>query len=357
MEKSIFAAQVVSSMRNRMRHARTRDRNRILVRWRIALAVMLLISLSILAISCNQTERSSKKLPVAVSIFPLADFSRQIGGEKIEVRTLVPAGANPHTFEPAPSQIKFLSGAKVFVYNGLGLETWAREIASKTGGGDILLLPCAESVPREKLIKTDVHEDESHNSHDEADAGSEYPGGYHVEHRQGIFDPHVWLDPTLASYQVKAIASALSRIDPKNDGYYMRNAEIYIKSLKRLDIWISRKISSLRTRCFVATHPSLIYFARRYGLKQVASIEELPGKEPSVRHIRKIIEKMKKLNARVILVEKQVNPKAAEAIARESRGNVKIIKIDPLGNPEDQSANSYEKIIRKIVESLKEGMD
>ncbi len=325
-------------------------------RFKVAFAAILPLFLLTVAISCAQTGKDKSELPVAASIFPLADFCKQIGGDKVEVQTLVPAGANPHIFEPSPSQVKFITRAKIFVYNGLGLETWAREIATKTGGSNILLLPCAEAIPRTKLIKSDIQESESHDLHNKADAGSERSEEKHVEHKHGFFDPHVWLDPSLASYQVKAIASAFSKVDPKNEMYYRKNAETCLKNLKKLDAWISEKISSFRLRDFVATHPSLTYFAKRYGLKQVASIEELPGKEPGVKHLRKIIEKMKKLKVQVILAETQINPKAAEAIARETGGNVKLIKIDPLGNPEDRSANSYENILRKLVESLAKSM-
>ncbi len=337
------------------KYASARTGNRDLAHRKSAFVLIILISLLLLNISCGVNKKSPNKLTVAASIFPLADFCKQIGRDKIEVRALVPAGANPHTFELSSSQVRFLSRAKIFVYNGLGLETWAEELAKKIGGNHIVLLPCAETIPQEKLIRSVSGESasrEDHVTNENLGESTEEEG----EHGHGAFDPHVWLNPKLAIYQVKAIASAFSKADPENKPYYQRNANSYVRNLKRIDEWIARKVSAFRKIFFVATHPSLTYFAKRYGLIQVASIEELPGKEPSVQHVREIIEKMKKLKVKVVLAERQINPKAAEIIARESGEDVKVIKFDPIGDPDDKHLNSYEKIMRLLVENLERGM-
>jgi zinc transport system substrate-binding protein len=279
-------------------------------------------------------------IKAAADILPLGDFCRQVGGDRVQVEVMVPPGASPHTYELTTGQMKYLSEADILVTNGLGLTPWFEEIAGKVDNPRLKMVVAGEAVPPWELIPAGSHEErqETENGHAE----------------QGPYDPHVWLDPNLAIYVVEAIRDAFINADPQGKSYYSLNAESYIKELRELDSWIQDKASSFGNRKFVSFHSSWTYFARRYGLEQVAVIEELPGKEPSAGEMATLVEVMKKMGVGVIFAEPQFNAQAAEAVAEEVGSAVKVVILDPLGDPGDPSRDTYLENMRHNVEAMGE---
>jgi zinc transport system substrate-binding protein len=253
---------------------------------------------------------SADKIKVVATIAPLADFARQVGGDKVEVTLLLPPGASPHTFETTPKVVREISQARLFIKIGSGLEFWADRML-QSAPSNILVVDSSSGVD---LIKGISH-DHDHN----------YPG----RGSSADTDPHIWLDPIICMQIVAKIESALSRIDPSNAGYYKANAKAYQEKLRKLDKEISARTKLFRTREYVTFHSAWGYFSRRYGLKVAAVIEESPGKEPTPRHVQKIIEILRSLNTRVVFAEPQFSPKIAEAIAREA--SAKVLFLDPEG--------------------------
>ena len=241
-------------------------------------------------------------LPVAASILPLADFARQVGGERVQVETLVPPGASPHTYEPTPAQLKLLSHARVLVLNGVGLEFWADKLISAAGNPDMIVVRTAAGLP---ILAGDPDE----------------PSG----------NPHVWLSPLGAIHQVEAIRDALIRADPAGADVYRANAERYVGRLRALDQEIRAAVATFRTRKFIVYHPAWAYFARDYGLEQAAVIERSPGQEPSPAEVAAIIRTARAIGAKAIFAEPQFSTKAARVIAEES--GAQVLLLDPLGRP------------------------
>ncbi len=272
-------------------------------------------------------------MKVAASIVPLADFTREVGREHVEVQTLVPPGASPHTFEPTTGQFAFLSDARVFVTNGLGLEAWASSVIGKVGNSSMLRVAAGDAVPVGLRIRAKVSGEED------------------VE---GPYDPHVWLDPELAEYQVDAIAKALGKADPANRQAYLSNAAAYKQRLVALDSELEAQISSYRRKEFVALHPAWAYFARRYGLVQAAAIEELPGKEPSGRLISSIVSEIKARHIPVVFAEPQISAVAADIIAREA--GARVLYIDPLGNPANPEVSTYIRMMHHDADVMGEAL-
>ncbi len=308
-------------------------RSRELGAW-VTLTCAALIAVSLIAVGCGRKEETGK-LKVAASIVPLGDFCRRVGGDMVEVRVLVPPGASPHTFEPTTKQMKFLSDADVLVLNGLELETWVSDVVEKAGNTGLLKVVAGEEVPGADLLKTD----------EERGSGSEH-------HEHGVYNPHVWLDPMLAIYEVEAISEGFAEADPDNARQYKKNAEDYIDKLKALDAKIRAETSSFSRKQFISFHPSFTYFARRYGLDEVGSIEELPGKEPSARDFAALVEKMKAQGVVVVFAERQLNPQTAEALANEAGTTVAVRTLDPLGNPDDLETSSYLKMMEHNVQVM-----
>ena len=254
---------------------------------------------------------AAESVKIVATIAPLADFARQVGGDGVEVTLLLPPGASPHTYEPTPKVLREISRAKIFFKIGAGLEFWADRMI-RASSTDILIVDSSAGV--------DLIKDISHN-HDH-DHG-------HARGHGTNTDPHIWLDPIICIQIISKIEAALSAIDPSNALLYKKNAAEYQEQLRELDNEITEKTKLFRTREYVTFHSAWNYFSRRYGLKVAAVIEESPGKEPSPRHVKKIIDILKGLNTRVIFAEPQFSPKIAETIAREAGAQVLI--LDPEG--------------------------
>jgi zinc transport system substrate-binding protein len=272
-------------------------------------------------------------MKVAATIEPLADFCRNVGGDLVEVETLIPPGASSHVFEPTASQFVFVSQAKVFVMVGLQLETWASGVIQKVGSSSMVVVT-SDAVPGDKLIKA---------------------GAFNGE--QGTpdapYDPHVWLDPTIAMYQVRAIRDGFIEADPKHAAAYAANAAEYNAKLAALDEGIRSRVSTFRKKDFVALHPGWTYFSRRYGINQAGAVQEFPEQEPSGKQIADIVKTIKQKKIKVIFAEPQISPKAAQVIAAEIPG-VRVLFLDPLGDPAKPDVSTYIKMMQHNVRVMSE---
>ena len=264
------------------------------------LAIICLISVSSYVIPSIKGACSQGKLGVIVSIAPLAEWVKSVGGNKIDVAILVPPGASPHTYEPKPSQLIKVGKAKIFVKNGVGLEFWADKIVKINK--DILIVDISKGV---KLIELSPEKQKK----------------YHY-----LKDPHLWLSLRNAKKGVEEIYETLSKVDPENVEYYRKNMNEYIQKLDALDKEISKKLKTVRNKKFIVFHPSWSYFSQDYGLEQIPI--ERGGKEPGPKYMRKIIDTARRNNIKVVFMEPQFNQKTVQIIAREING--RVISINPL---------------------------
>jgi zinc transport system substrate-binding protein len=265
------------------------------------------------------------------TIFPLADMASRIGGESVEVKVLLPAGADPHTFEPRPSQIAAISRARVFIKVGAGLDFWVDKfVAAASRGGLVVVDSSAEmEIPGEEL---------------QGVAADEVRG-----------NPHFWLDPISAMKIVDKITQAMAQADPPRAQTYRVNALEYKGQLMALDAEIRAAVSGFKRKEFVAFHSAWVLFARRYGLIQAAVIEPFPGKEPSPRYLAGVVKEARRIGARAIFAEPQLNPKAARVIAKEA--GMKILYLDPIGGPGIKGRSSYLELMRHNLSVFKEALD
>lgn len=290
------------------------------------LRLFLLTALVGLSAACAGSQGpggSSAKVRVAVSISPLADFVRQVGGDRLEVELMVPPGASVELYEPTPRQIQFVSQARVLVLNGLGLEFWADNVTRGSGNSNLLVVDTSEGL--KGLIKS---------------------------REGGGSNPHIWLDPTKARVQVEHVRDALTRVDPAGTEEYRTRAANFIDQLNVLDQDLADRIKTWRYKQFIAFHPAWLYFAEHYGLEQVASIEEFPGKEPSPQYLAQVSSLARSLNARAIFAEPGLSPRAAQAIASEAGKEVLI--LDDLGGVQGRA--SYLELMRHNVDQIEKAL-
>ena len=299
---------------------------------RTLLVVVLLLAL-LGAVGCKPSA-SGDKLKVVATIFPLADFVRNVAGDKAEVATLLQPGDSPHTYEPSPNDMKSVAEANLLVINGAGLDFWVEKVKSAASPDlmvvDTSIIPAMEGA----LLSGDEHESE--------------------DTAHGGVNPHFWLDPVLAQKQVEAIAAALVMVDPENKGFYLENAAKYIGELKSLDREIREETDRFSTREFITFHPAWTYFAKRYGLVEAAVIEEAPGKEPTIDEQRRIIDLVRELKVKAIFAEPQFSTKAADAIAADS--GAEVLLLDPIGGADLPGKDSYIALMRYNVGQMGEAM-
>jgi len=261
---------------------------------------------------------ASSRLPVAASILPLADFTRNVGGNRIDVTVMVPAGSSPHTYEPTPARARTIADASVLVLNGVGLEFWAEKLIDAANNPDLIVVWTADGVQT-------IEDKNEHERHVEE-------GRQHSHHHEKG-NPHVWLDPINAIHQVKKIRDALIQADPGGGEIYQANADRYIRQLKDLDEEIRRTVATFASKEFISFHAGYSYFVRRYGLELVAVVERTPGREPSPKEIANIVKTARKFNVKAIFAEPQFPPKAAQVIAEEC--GAEVLFLNPLGDPPD----------------------
>ncbi|MCE5322176.1 metal ABC transporter substrate-binding protein [bacterium] len=272
------------------------------------LAVLTIVTIVIVcgAAGCGHRQSRPERMQVAVSIGPLGDFAKNVGGDNVDVHILVQPGASPHTYQLTTDQMEMLSKASVLVLNGVNLEFWADKAIDAANNSKLVVVKTANGLP---II-------DSGDDHD-------HPGG----------NPHVWLNPIYAVHQVKMIRDAFIKADPEHKEQYDKNAAQYINKLMQLDKQIRQRVKTFTSKDFIAFHPAWVYFAREYGLNQVAVIEETPGREPAPSELGDIVKVCKRINAKAIFSEPQFSPKAAQVIADEC--GAQVLMLDPMGKAPD----------------------
>lgn len=286
----------------------------------ITVAALLLMT------ACSQPEDRHDRMQVVVTIPPLAEFVEQIGGNKVHVSIMVPAGASPHSYEPTPGQLTEVAEADLYVKVGTPVEfeiVWLEKLLATNPR----IRVCSASKGIDLISVEDEH---SHTS---------LVGHGHTN------DPHVWVSPENARVMVTNIYQCMIAIDEKNGNYYTANKDNYLRTLDSLDSEIRRILGTKKNKIFLVFHPAWSYFARTYGIEQLAI--EIEGKEPTAQMLQATINRAREAGTDVIFTSPQFNTKSAEVIAREIEGTV--IHIDPL---ERNYTANMGKIARLLAQSL-----
>lgn len=257
-------------------------------------------------------------LEVFTSVLPLAYLAERVGGERIRVEALVGPGHSPHAYEPSPRQMARLSDSALFVRAGLPYEAgWMPRI--QAANPSLHVLDVRDGLP---LLPLPANEHDFHGHGNDP-------------------DPHVWTDPLLASRIGERIKDMLISIDPQGSAVYTENFDRLSAELAQLDAEIRGRLSGTEHRVFMVFHPAWGYFSAAYGLRQLA-IERL-GKEPGPRELATVIDEARAEQVRVILVQRQISRKAADAIAQAI--GVQVIEVDPL-------AYDYPAALRQLADVL-----
>lgn len=266
--------------------------------------VSALISL-LLNTAAYGNESSPPKIQVVSTLTILEDFVRNVGGERVEVHSLLSGLESEHTYTPKPSDIITVKKAQMLVEVGLGLEVWVSSLVKNASNSKLVVVTTSKGVPLLRNEEIDTHGHDSHSG-----------------------NPHIWLDPERAKSMIRHITEALSKIDPEGRKYYLSNQSVYYKKIDSMRKDIENKLKPTTNRRIITHHPAWPYFAQRFNLQIVDNIQIQVGTEPSARHIAEMIKKIKTGDVKVLVSEPQLNPKVPRAIADETK--VKVVTLTPI---------------------------
>jgi manganese/iron transport system substrate-binding protein len=263
------------------------------------------------------------KVRVVTTFSTLNSFVEGVGGDRVQVQNLVPVGASPEDYQPAPQDIGTLSQAQLVVQNGLGIEAWLQHTLESAQNANAKVLVLSDGLP-------------------------------HIDH-----NPHLWMDPAYAKEYVAKIRDALSRIDPAHAVEYRRNASAYETRLIALERWIQKQVDTkipMQRRAMIVFHNAWAYYDARFGIKTVGVIELNPGQDPNPQYIAHLVDLARQYHVRAVFSEPEYSPKLAQTLARSA--GIQIVSNlydDSIGN--DPRVHDYISMLQYdtgvIVQALK----
>jgi manganese/iron transport system substrate-binding protein len=267
-------------------------------------------------------------LRVVATTTQVADLAANVGGDRVQVTSLLKPGIDAHDYEPSPADIDAIARADLVVQNGVGLEEWLGDTIESSGFAG----PVVDASQGVRLRQVD-----------------------------GAADPHIWQDPDNAQRMAANIERGLAAAEPADATAFAANLAAYTKELEALDAEVERQIDGLANKKVVTNHDAFGYYLDRYGLELVGSV--IPSFDTSAelsgRDIRDLVAKIKATGVKAIFSETSLPPRAAETIGREAGVRVVVgadaLYGDALGPP-GSDGDTYLKMIRHntatIVENL-----
>lgn len=277
--------------------------------------VVIALGAALFGITSNKAKEDDK-LSVVTSFYPLYTFAKHVGGDKVAVTNVTPAGAEPHEYEPSPKTLVDAQRSDVFVFNGEWLEPWT-----------------------DKFIK-DYH-------------GTLVMGGHGISLPKNN-DPHFWLDPVLAQKMVNNIRDGLAKADPTNKAYYTKNAQAYNAKLAELDNAYRSGLTQCKQREVVVSHDALEYLAKRYDFETLPIAGISPEEEPSAARLAELSTLVKEKGIKYVFFESLVSPRLADTIAQET--GAKTLVFDPLeglSDADQKQGKDYLSIQRENLQNLR----
>jgi manganese/iron transport system substrate-binding protein len=251
--------------------------------------------LGLVIAACSRTASTStasagQKIRVATTISTLNSLVEGVGGNNVQVQNIVPIGASPETFQPAPQDVAVVANAQLLVENGAGLEAWLGKTLGDSGNANLRTVVCTDGLP----VQND--------------------------------NPHLWMDPVYTQRYVRNIRDGLIAVDPQHAAQYRRNADAYEVRIGQLRDSIQRKIDTLPMshRYMIVFHNAFYYYDRRFGLTTLGFVERNPGQEPNPQQIADLIDLAKSHGVRAVFSEPEYSPKLLYSIA--AGAGVKVVE-------------------------------
>lgn len=354
--------------------------------------LFLLLSLVLLLGACGKPtaddgtsgakSTDESKLQVYTTVYPLTYFTERIGGDKVQVQSIYPAGANEHSFEPTQQDMIKLAEADLMFYIGLGLEGFIDNAKNTLKNEKVKFVAAADSITDEELEAAGAsheetgHEEEAHaeEEHEEAHAEEGHEEEAHAEdgheethteeaheeeahaeeghegHDHGSTDPHVWISPILSQSLAESIKNSLTEADPENAEVYESNYAELIKELEELDQSFKELSERVTNKTFFVSHSAFGYIAEPYGFEQVAVAGLNSQDEPSQKELTEIVDLAKEKEIQYIVFEQNVSSKLTEVIRNEV--GAEAVTMNNLGVLTEENINNEETYFTLMEKNL-----
>ena len=277
------------------------------------------------------TQINTSKLQVVVSFNAMRELTQAIGKDKVEIRTIVPDGTEPHDFEPKATDLTALSQAKVCILNGMGMEPWADKALEAANNKKLVTIYAAEGIePITPVAKSLFARKPKEDQH----------------------DPHTWLSLKNAAMESEHIRDALIKADPENKDYYEKNYIDFQSKLNTLYETYRVKFESLPSKTFVTGHAAFGYMARDFNLYQDSLTDVFAAGEPSARRLAELTDFCRNNHIKVIFVENMENPKIAQTLAKETGGTIESLDTLESQTPGKDYITVMQENLEKIYQSM-----
>lgn len=299
--------------------------------------------------STENSETGTEKLSIYTTVYPLQYFTERIGGDYVDVKSIYPAGADEHTFDPTQKDMMGLADSDLFFYIGLGLEGFVENAEKTMKNEHVKMVATAEAIPDEML--DEGHSDEGH------DEDAEHDEHGHEGHDHGGIDPHVWISPLLSVELATSIKDALIASKPEMKDEFEKNFEQLKVELVELDSKFKEMASTIPSKTFFVSHASFGYLADSYGLEQVAIAGLNSQSEPSQKQLAQIVKEAKNHNIHYVLFEQNVSSKLTNVVRKEIGAeslmlhNLGVLTVDDVKNNKD-----YFSLMEQNIETLKKAL-
>lgn len=279
----------------------------------------------------TETTKTDTKKVIYTTFFPVAELTKLIVGDKMEVETIIKAGQEPHSFELQINDRKAISNADLIIFNGANMEEFIHDLEEALQDED-KFLDLSQGLTL--LSSEDDHEEHDH------------------DHDHGGINPHTWLSVKNAMIQLDTIYQKISSIDPENDVYYKENLDQALVQFKALDEKFESELAKVtKDKYFVVSHAAFNYLANDYGLTQVAVTGISPEEEPSAKQLKEIADFVKEHEITTIFFEGKATPKVAETLATNTgTKTATLYTLESL--TEQEQALGYIKLMEMNLEAL-----
>lgn len=268
------------------------------------LSIIAMLLLGVLAVACSDDDAvgdGDVSINVVATTIQIAELTEEVADDRAEIRALIPAGTDPHDFEPTASDLQAVAGAELILRHGVGLDAFLDDVV---GGSSASVVTVTDGLPFEPPALELEHEEEGE------------------EREEEEFDPHVWHDPELDKAMVDNILAALIDADPDGQADYEANAASYKTVLDETDAEIEMIVAGIpqENRKLVTNHDAMGYFARRYGLEVVGAVipADTTAAEPSAQDTAELLDTIEREGVKAIFAESSVNPDLAEQLAKDA---------------------------------------
>ncbi|WP_406686455.1 metal ABC transporter solute-binding protein, Zn/Mn family [Rossellomorea vietnamensis] len=342
------------------------------------LFISLVLMLSTFLSACNQTAKQTgnngsqsegeESISIMTSLYPLQYFAERIGEDMVKAESLLPPGSDSHTFEPTSKDMMRIAESDLFIYNGLGMESYAEKITKSLKNEDTIMVEATKGV--DVIASSEeghhgegeaAHEEEHHGEGDgahEEEHHEEDDADHEDEHHHGDYDPHVWLDPNRAIGLAENIRDSLIDLQPQHKDAFNQNFDELKKDLEEIDAEFTSLAQESDHPEILVSHAAYGYWEDAYGIEQLAVAGLSPTDEPSQKELKEIIETAKEHSIHYVIFEQNVTTRIAEIIQKEINAKpLKVHNLSVLTESDIKNNENYLTLMKKNIKTLEQAMN